>query len=406
MPQEDINALLVERGRSGQTVVRLKGGDPFVFARGGEEAAALAEAGVPFEIVPGITSAIAVPAYAGIPVTLRHCSTCSPSSPATRTRRSARTAPSTGRPSRRSAARSSSSWAWPASGRSPRELIAGGLSADTPVAAVRWGTRPEQHTVRATLGTIADAAAGVAVGDRRSARSRAWTSPGSSRARCSAARSSSPAPGRRRRSCRRALRCRGRRGDRGAGDRDRRPGRRWSCAAAWPPGARPLRLGRPHLAERRRRLLAAIDQSAATPGRSAPRRWPPSARHGGGARRAAASSPTSCPSGSWPRRCSTRSLAAERRRTACCSPRRGGAATCCPTGCGRSAGRSTSSRPTAPCRPPHRRAARRGRRRRRRHLHVVVHGHRFARAFGADAVPPRGRVHRSGHRRHGPRRTA
>src|SRR5262249_7378368 len=71
MSQEQINNLLVERGKLGQRVVRLKGGDPFVFGRGGEEAEALAAAGILWEEVPGITSAIAVPAYAGIPVTHR-----------------------------------------------------------------------------------------------------------------------------------------------------------------------------------------------------------------------------------------------------------------------------------------------------------------------------------------------
>lgn len=153
MAQEDINELLVAKAKQGLTVVRLKGGDPFVFARGGEEAAALAAAGVHYEIVPGVTSAIAVPAYAGIPVTLRHSSTSF--------------TVITGHED----PEKSDQVNWEAAaqlggtivilmgvGRLSKivdRLLSGGLSPDTPAAAIRWGTRPEQHTVRSTLGAIA-----------------------------------------------------------------------------------------------------------------------------------------------------------------------------------------------------------------------------------------------------------
>ena len=169
MAQEAINQLLVERGRAGQHVVRLKGGDPFVFARGGEEAAALLDAGVPFEVVPGVTSAIAVPAYAGIPVTLRHSSTSV-------TLVTGHEDPSAG---------VEGSVDWEAVARVggtivvlmgvariaqiAERLMAGGRRPDTPVASITWGTRPQQATVRATLATIADhrlqAPATIVIGD-------------------------------------------------------------------------------------------------------------------------------------------------------------------------------------------------------------------------------------------------
>ncbi|MEW6155163.1 MAG: uroporphyrinogen-III C-methyltransferase [Actinomycetota bacterium] len=152
--QEGINALLVERGRAGLEVVRLKGGDPFVLGRGGEEAAALLEAGVPFEVVPGVTSAVAVPAYAGVPVTHRGLSTSF--------------TVVTGHS--RHATDTDVDWAALARaggtlvvlmGMAHRHeiaqrLVAGGLAPSTPVAAVRWGTFPGQHTVRSTLAGLAE----------------------------------------------------------------------------------------------------------------------------------------------------------------------------------------------------------------------------------------------------------
>jgi uroporphyrinogen III methyltransferase/synthase len=156
LTQEEINDLLVERGRRGETVVRLKGGDPFVFARGGEEAAALAAAGVPFDVVPGITAAIGVPAYAGIPVTMRHSST----SFTVVTGHEDPDAGVDGTVDWRAVARVGGTivilMGVARIGPIAAELMAGGLPPDTPVTSVQWGTRPEQTTVRATLATIAD----------------------------------------------------------------------------------------------------------------------------------------------------------------------------------------------------------------------------------------------------------
>ncbi|HXU52173.1 MAG TPA: uroporphyrinogen-III C-methyltransferase [Casimicrobiaceae bacterium] len=154
--QQEINTLLVKLAGEGKRVVRLKGGDPFVFGRGSEEAQALAKAGVAFEVVPGVTAGIAAPAYAGIPVTHRGLSTSV-------TFVTGHEDPEKGE----------ATVDWSALARAggtivlymgvktlPRTtaaLLAGGLSSNTPAAAVQWGTHPTQRTVTATLSTLVDA---------------------------------------------------------------------------------------------------------------------------------------------------------------------------------------------------------------------------------------------------------
>lgn len=152
-PQDQINRLLIQKARQGKQVVRLKGGDPFLFGRGGEEARALSAARIPFEIVPGISSALAVPAYAGIPVTHRGLSSSVAIVSAARAGdgefssqlRSARAADTIlvlmGVTHIRCIA---------------AELIANGRSANTPVAVIRWGTYETQQTVVGSLMNIAD----------------------------------------------------------------------------------------------------------------------------------------------------------------------------------------------------------------------------------------------------------
>ena len=154
MPQEEINALLVRLGRAGKTVVRLKGGDPYVFGRGGEEALELARAGLPFEIVPGVTSGIAAPAYAGIPVTHRGVST----SVAFVTGHEDPTKGESDVDWKRLANGTETLVLYMGVGRLAEissELIAAGRDPRTPVACVRWGTTPEQRTVTGTLEDIA-----------------------------------------------------------------------------------------------------------------------------------------------------------------------------------------------------------------------------------------------------------
>ena len=158
LPQGEINDLLVQHARRGRRVVRLKGGDPFVFGRGGEEAETLAEAGIPFEVVPGVSSAVAVPAYAGIPVTHRGVATSF--------------AVVTGH---EACGSSRVEWERLATGvdtlvvlmgvsalpRIAERLIAHGRPASTPVAVVRWGATERQTTIVDRLDRIAERAAAV-----------------------------------------------------------------------------------------------------------------------------------------------------------------------------------------------------------------------------------------------------
>ena len=155
--QEEINTLLVEQARLGKIVVRLKGGDPFVFGRGGEEAQALVDAGIAFEVVPGVSSAIAVPAYAGIPVTHRG-EACAVTIV-------------TGH---EDPARSSSLVDWEALAKLngtlvilmgmatlpaiSQKLLAGGLAPETPAAVIEQGTTSCQRQVTGTLVSIAELA--------------------------------------------------------------------------------------------------------------------------------------------------------------------------------------------------------------------------------------------------------
>ncbi len=158
IPQDELNQLLVARAREGKCVVRLKGGDPYIFGRGGEEAEELAGAGIAFEVVPGVSSIIAGPNCAGIPLTHRdHCSSFTVL---------------TGHedPTKEEAALDFAQIAKTAGtkvilmgadriGPIAAALVAHGLAADTPVAMVRWGTTGRQQSIEGTLATIAGIAA-------------------------------------------------------------------------------------------------------------------------------------------------------------------------------------------------------------------------------------------------------
>ena len=163
LPQARINALLVAHARRGRRVVRLKGGDPFIFGRGGEEAEALAEAGVPFEIVPGVSSAVAVPAYAGIPLTHRRLS--SSFAVVTGHEDGCKERPAV---DWRGLATAVDTLVVLMGARGlpgiVAELLSHGRSPSTPVALVRWGTTEAQETITGKLADIVEKARAAGLG--------------------------------------------------------------------------------------------------------------------------------------------------------------------------------------------------------------------------------------------------
>jgi uroporphyrinogen III methyltransferase/synthase len=163
--QEAINGLLVARADQGLCVVRLKGGDPFVFGRGGEEALALKAAGVSFEVVPGVTAAVAAPAYAGVPVTHRGLVT-SFTVVAGHSRSVGAGVPEGGTNWEALAAAGGTIVVLMGAahrGEIARRLMAGGMPPETPVMAVQWGTEPHQQAVRTTLAELGATALGPPV---------------------------------------------------------------------------------------------------------------------------------------------------------------------------------------------------------------------------------------------------
>lgn len=163
LKQEEINQVLVEKALEGKLVTRLKGGDPFVFGRGGEEAEALLAHNIPFEVIPGITSGIAVPAYAGIPVTHRGFN----STLAIITGNEDPTKEDTSIEWDKISTGCGTIVFYMGMANLPyivERLVSNGRSVDTPIGIIRWGTRPEQQTVTGTLADIVEKAKAAKMG--------------------------------------------------------------------------------------------------------------------------------------------------------------------------------------------------------------------------------------------------